>query len=194
MINVFIILIYFLVSWCIPWNKIDLIEGVSSSYLWDLLFSLVIIWFFKIEFIKNSKKYFPLILRSLSVILLGFLTVQIIYNFDIATPFQYIENPVYQLLVMAPIFEELVFRSAIQGKLSQNLTNKKLPILISATLFSLSHLSALWFLPANFYAFILCQVVYTFVLGWILAKSHDRGFKTIEPIFLHFLFNIFFLS
>lgn len=193
MISFIIIAIYFLVSWITPWDKLVILDHVSTSYLWDLIFSVSILLLFKLEFIKIKKTYFQLILRFLFVIILGFLSVQIIFQLGIKTPFRFIEDPFIQLLIMAPIFEELVFRSAIQGRLSQEFGNKKWIILVSASLFSLSHLSALWFLPPSFHSFIYCQLIYTFILGWILAKSHDRGIKTFEPIFLHFVFNIFFL-
>jgi membrane protease YdiL (CAAX protease family) len=112
---------------------------------------------------------------------------------SIETPFKYIENPWIQLLLFAPIFEELVFRSSIQERLKKDIRSKSVIPLISAILFSVSHAIALWFLHEKFYSFVYVQIGYTFFLGWILAKAQDRGAKTIEPILLHFIFNLFFV-
>jgi membrane protease YdiL (CAAX protease family) len=193
MINILVVAIYFLVSWFTPWEKIEIIKGFSSSYLWDFCYALFIILIFNLKIIEIKKTYFPTLLRLLFIIILGLLSVQLLVTFHIRTPFQYIEYPFIQLLIMAPIFEELVFRGAIQEKLKGQISTKWKLYLISAVLFSCSHLSALFFLPPNFHAFIYGQVAYTFILGWILAKSHEEGFKTLEPILLHFVFNMFFL-
>ena len=56
----------------------------------------------------------------------------------------------------------------------------------------MSHLPALWFLPEEFHGFIGFQLFYTLLLGWICAKSRVKTNGMLEPVVLHFAFNLIF--
>lgn len=78
------------------------------------------------------------------------------------------------MTILAPIFEELVFRKLLYKKLQQY--GNKVYILFSAFIFGLVHL--------NFF-----QSLYAFLIGLILALVYIYTGKIIYPIILHFLMN-----
>lgn len=91
---------------------------------------------------------------------------------------------IFQALIFAPIYEELVFRGFIYGSLER--ANKPLAFLISSLFFGLAHMVAssngftwtdLWFLPQ-----------YS-LMGYVLARPYDRSGTLMVPILVHFCNN-----
>jgi membrane protease YdiL (CAAX protease family) len=192
-INLSLIIFYFLVSWFYPWGNIQVDSTISISYIWDFLFVIAAIFytknFPKIHFDKHIYIRLPIIA------LLATMSVYLIHNLEYPAPFRYIENIILQILILAPIVEELVFRQAIFGLLKDLNFDERIKIALGSFLFSLSHANALRFLPTEFHPFIYIQLVYTFILGWILIKARMRSQSIVEPMILHFIFNlIFYLS
>ncbi|MBT4792381.1 MAG: CPBP family intramembrane metalloprotease, partial [Halobacteriovoraceae bacterium] len=97
-----------------------------------------------------------------------------------------------QLLLLAPLIEELVFREGFVALFEKFKLNKILILSLNSILFSLSHLPALWHLPVEFHSFIAFQVFYTLILGWICTKVRIETKGLALPIIHHFLFNLIF--
>lgn len=93
---------------------------------------------------------------------------------------QLMKTPVIMVilvLIVAPIFEEIVFRGIIQKELIQSGISPIKSIIITAFLFGLVH-----FNPWQFLAGLL--------LGFILGYAYYRTQKIILPILLHFFNNL----
>jgi len=184
---------YFSMSWFFPWEKIQFNSTISVSYLFDLLIIVVGTLLLKKENINIGKtKLKPLVLKIFVIIIFAFMTIFFSKWVEFNAPFKYIELLIIQLLILAPIIEELIFRG-IFFTFAQRLKLKlHVNIFFNAILFSLSHLPAIWILPKEFHSFILFQLFYTFFLGWICAKSRHQTKGILEPILLHFVFNSVF--
>ena len=80
--------------------------------------------------------------------------------------------------ILAPIVEEFTFRVLLYRSWLKNIFNKRIrAVLVSAIVFSLSHLD-------------LNALVYTFIMGIILCFVYD-GFGYIGSVVLHMLFNMY---
>ena len=82
--------------------------------------------------------------------------------------------PLIYILILAPIFEEYLFRGYIFSFLQ---TKTKYANLIQALLFSLLHINPI-------------QIVYTFILGYYLGNIQKK-YGIYYCIFLHIVFNLF---
>lgn len=112
----------------------------------------------------------PLDLSSLSLGVTALPTV----HFDTGTPFYYVTTVVYAIVV-APIFEELVFRGAVLMNLRR--FGDRFAIIAAALLFALMH--------GN-----LQQAVHTFLIGLILGYVCVKTNSLRVPIILHALNNL----
>lgn len=186
--------VYFLVAWFFPWELFQNDSTISISYLWDGLFALVLGLIYRLP-LKPQERRINLagsVSRIIATVALAALSLLFIQMSATAAPFRFLERPILQLLILAPFLEEFVFRYAALGAALSVLRSKNKAMLLGAFLFSLSHLPGIWHLPEEFRAFILIQLAYTFALGWIISKSRVRTGGVLEPIILHFLFNLCF--
>ncbi|MEX0797974.1 MAG: CPBP family intramembrane glutamic endopeptidase [Bacteriovoracaceae bacterium] len=196
--NIFIVLafvaLYFGVAWFFPWELAQLDSTVSIAYLWDVLFAVLIGIAYQLPLKKPTwpKHFKGALARCLVILLLALTSIMFLKMASIATPFRYLERPILQLLILAPLLEELVFRHAFLGALLRALNSETKALLISSFLFSVSHLPGIWHLPEEFRPFIVIQLVYAFAMGWVIGKARTRTGAVWEPIFLHFLFNLCF--
>lgn len=186
--------VYFCVLWMVPWDSFTpSLWSISFSYIFDLIFFLTIFALYKNKNFLGRFNFHGASLRLLLTIILGVLCNSIIKNSEpLVSPFGYIQNIVVQLLIMAPIFEELVFRGGIYKLFEKAIENSLYRTIINSALFSFSHGFAFFLLPEEFHNFIYFQMGYTFLLGWICTKSRERSVGIVEPIFLHFVFNLIF--
>ena len=97
-----------------------------------------------------------------------------------------------QMLILAPIVEELVFRGAIYEVFKLAEVKIWVNNLINSLIFATSHAAGFFVLPEEFHSFVHFQIQYTFVLGHLCAKSRERTHGVLEPILLHFAFNLIF--
>ncbi len=130
--------------------------------------------------------------RLISVVGAAFFALMLANLFKFPAPFKYIELLGIQILILAPIVEELIFRHALFGAFRNYFNNENFLLLSNAILFSISHLPAIWALPEVFHPFVYLQLFYTLILGWICAKSRLRTGSVMEPMILHFIFNLIF--
>lgn len=185
-------IVYFTISWFFPWDKILNGVSISPSYFFDVLFVGLTLYFFrsKLEIGKTKLKF--LIIRIILSVLFGLLCVVVINFFNLNAPFKFVDKLFIQVLVLAPIIEELIFRSAFFIVFKRAKLNLKLQGVINSLLFSLSHLPAIWILPDEFKSFVIFQLFYTFILGWICFKARQTSKGIFEPIIVHFVFNLIF--
>lgn len=80
------------------------------------------------------------------------------------------------MAIIAPIFEEMLFRGAIEGHLLKKWKNPRYAILVSALIFGIVHLN-----PA--------QILFAFLFGLILGDIYFRTKSLSAVIILHFINN-----
>ena len=190
---VFIVpIFYFYMSWFFPWDIFQSKSTISITYVFDTFFVLTTFFIFKNKKIlgKLDRKGFVFRLSAVSAI--GVFCILIAKSLELKSPFKYIEYLFIQILILAPIIEEFVFRGAFIQVFENAKLKKPVIIYLNAILFSMSHLPALWFLPEEFHGFIGFQLFYTLLLGWICAKSRVKTNGMLEPVVLHFAFNLIF--
>lgn len=189
---IFVISFYFLVTWLTPWQTIAPLSSISVSYLFDLLFVVIISLLFKFRpvlFIQDSRSF---IIKLFFAILFAFSCIVVTNILNLKAPFRFIENLFLQLVILAPIVEEIVFRYLFLNlSLWGNLKEKHI-LIINSSLFSLSHLAALWVIPSEFVGFICFQVIYTFALGWICTRALLKNKSILAPVMIHLVFNLVF--
>ncbi len=183
--------IYFSISWYFPWDELTFWDStISITYLYDLFFSLIV--FFAFKSFSTIKITNGIIVRLIATAIISSLCVTIAKLSSLSAPFKYVDNLFIQILILAPIIEEIVFRYALFVPFQKVFKGKRNLYLFNGVLFSASHASALFILPEEFFGFIYFQIGYTFILGWLCAKARDESKSMIEPILLHFIFNLIF--
>lgn len=185
-------IIYFSIAWFFPWGKIQPDMTVSISYVFDLFFVAVLWSLTRNKKIIGNIKLNKLIGKIIITGIFALLCIFISHTLKLKTPFKYIDHLWLQILILAPIIEELVFREAIFELHKKLKLKMKYLIIANALLFSISHIPALFYLPPEFHSFIYFQIIYTVGLGWMCAKSKQQTLGISEPILLHFLFNLIF--
>ncbi len=183
---------YFSVSWFFPWDTIQFKSSISVSYVFDILFVAVIFFALKKRVYVGKLDKTKSFLRIVFISLFGFACVIFTKNFGLLSPFKYVDNLFLQILILAPLIEELVFRGAFLDICEKYNISKQVALFSNAFLFCISHSSALWYLGSEFHPFIYFQLFYTLVLGWVCAKARIETKGLLEPILLHLSFNIIF--
>ena len=183
---------YFYMSWFFPWDTFQVESSISITYVFDIIFGIVTLLIYKKKNLIGSIDK-VLFLKHMGVVIgLGICLVGFSLLVKFNAPFKFIDHLFIQILVLAPIIEELVFRGAI-FEVHANSKLKKMAIIgLSSVLFSISHTPALWHLPSEFHSFIIFQLFYTLILGWICAYSRALTGGIVAPISLHFGFNLVF--
>ncbi len=190
---VFIIpIFYFYMSWFFPWGMFQGDSSISVSYVFDAIFGVLVITAYKQrEFIGRVKaKAFGVRASLTGILALIFCFISIKLKFN--APFKYVDYLWLQILILAPIFEELIFRGALFIVMRRSELPKTAILTLCSILFSFSHLPAIWILPQEFHIFIGYQLFYTLFLGWVCSKARYETNGLLEPILLHFIFNLIF--
>jgi len=183
-------IIYFGLSWFLPWDAIQWDSSISVTYIFDIFFATSVYLIHKPRLtFRLTKGVMP---RGLALAATAFLSIFICLQLGLLTPFRYVDNLFIQILILAPIIEELVFRYALFEPFKLIIPNKNMLFIFNGLLFSLSHGKALTVLPTDFHSFIYFQMGYTFLLGWICSKAKFSSGSILEPILLHFTFNLIF--
>ena len=125
----------------------------------------------------------------------GFAILKIARLSNISVPFDVHDmKTVIELLVIAPVLEELIFRFMLFQPI-QRLTQVKTAMIVTSLLFSYSHLHAIWFVPPEYDKFLLYQTVYTFPLALACAWMVGERRSLLSSMLVHGLFNLgFFLA
>ena len=188
-----VFIIYYLLVFFFPWEGLKILPSVSSIYLFEVIFVTVVSILLRmpLRFKLKHPKY--ILKKIIATIALGAVSIGIIKFFKVETPFKYLDNYILQLIVLAPIIEGLIYRHILLGLLQKKNIEVRNQLFFTSLLFSFSHAIAFFSLPMIFYPFILIQLVYTFILGWIVTKSKIDHEAIQAPILLHFIFNLIFL-
>ena len=88
---------------------------------------------------------------------------------------------ILSLIIIVPIYEELIFRGLLLKKMSQSFNNNAIPIIFSAFSFSLIHYSFDTLIP----------ILNAFLFGLICGFLYIRSGKLFYPILFHVLHNLF---
>ncbi len=188
-----IFIIYYLTVFFFPFEGFKILPSISSIYLFEVIFITVVSILVKLNIsfkLKNIKK---LLSKLFFTIILGGFSIGLIKFLDLETPFKYLDHYVVQLIILAPLIEELVYRHILFGLMKRKKIDKLNILFFNSLLFSFSHAIAFFSLPAMFYPFIFIQLLYTFILGWFMTKAKMDHESIIAPIGLHFVFNLLFL-
>jgi membrane protease YdiL (CAAX protease family) len=194
-LNYFVlIIIYFALSWFYPWEPIEAYPALSKAYIFDFVFVVITTFVYRNwpQFLFEKIRAFFIKLGATLVLATG--SILIIKFMQWKTPFEYMDRVFLQLVILAPILEELVFRNVFYQLSNRYFKQKKWPVYFNAAIFSLSHFPAFWYLPAEFHPFIYWQLFYTFFLGLICARAMQDQKSILGPIILHLIFNFMFYS
>ncbi len=112
---------------------------------------------------------------------------------QISIPFNFkSQETIFFLLIVAPILEELIFRSFLFLTLRQYFPTKYV-YFTTAVVFSLAHFNAYRFIPTEYSHFVFYQTFYTFILGLGLSYILYKFNKSLMAVILcHFFFNLGF--
>lgn len=185
-------IIYFSIAWLYPWDKIQWDSTISISYLFDILFCVISLFVFKLRLKVKGQDLKGATSRIIAIVGIASFSLFLVNISKFPAPFKYIEQLFLQILILAPIVEEFIFRFAIFGATEKYFKNKNHLLLSNSLLFSISHAPGIFMLPSQFHGFIYIQLGYTFLLGWICSKARLKTGSIIEPIIIHFVFNLLF--
>jgi membrane protease YdiL (CAAX protease family) len=181
-----LIFLYFVISWFTPWQYIEIPYSISASYIFDII--VILLFAYKCKFRLRLGLRPNLLKESLISFLFACLSLGFIYWKNITTPLLHIPNLFLHLVIIAPLLEELVFRFIFQNLLSQSLKSKKIILIISALIFSISHSYALSFMPEIYKPFVYLQLLYTLPLGYLCARSFYNN-NILGAYIIHLVFN-----
>lgn len=188
-----VFILYYLLVFFFPFEGLKFMPSISSIYLFEVIFITIVSVIFKINLSFKIEKLRGLVKKLILTIVLAGISLVIIKYFNFATPFKHLDNYILQLIILAPIIEELIYRHILFGLLTKKKIDKQNHLFFNSMLFSFSHAIAFFSLPALFYPFIFLQLFYTFALGWIMTKARIDHVGIQVPILLHFIFNLIFL-
>lgn len=137
------------------------------------------------------KNRFDLLIAALS----GFVIMLLIRVSAISTPFPFMNNELFFMMVFyAPIVEELIFRFYLWESLYEfDFRSERLNWAITL-MFSFAHFAPFIFFP-SMRGFILVQCLYVIPLGLACGYKRLKSNNMIEPILVHFFFNAgFFIA
>jgi membrane protease YdiL (CAAX protease family) len=134
---------------------------------------------------------------NLVLSVLGGLSVYRLATFaGIGIPFDLADREtLIMLLLVAPVFEELIFRMALWEALKDVFTRPSSVLVLTTALFCIGHLLALWTVPHEFRVFVLYQSLYVALLGLGAGWARLSSGLVTSSILVHFGFNLgFFLG
>jgi membrane protease YdiL (CAAX protease family) len=99
-----------------------------------------------------------------------------------------------QLLIVAPVLEELIFRGVAWEVLKKYRAKKILCTALLILVFSVAHLESLLHVPSEYYGFLIYQSLYVVPLSLLCILSRYKNEPLATAMVIHFFFNLgFFL-
>jgi len=175
-------------------NTFDLFGENASSFIDDILTYLIVL-LFSIRKRKRSEKIFDFTIKNkwtvpLAIIAIYTLGLSIIAPLLLLAPesksfeharLELAKLPAYllflKIVIMGPVFEELIFRGVILDGFLKNYSPLK-AILVSSFLFGLFHLNIRQFIVGLFFGIFL---------GWAYYKSRSISFSIILHAAVNFI-------
>lgn len=176
--------------WKVSWPNLFGSDFFSSSYIFEIVLGLVLMFFHrKAPTLYFKASHFQFLINS---ILVALFFSWFILKLNIKHPFVYLSAPFIQLVFIAPLLEEWIYRFS-WGSLSikSEVQNEKI-VNITAIIFALSHMPAIFYLGSDFYLFFALQFVYTFILGIICGRAFVDEGSLFTSVLSHVLFNLTF--
>ena len=184
----------------IDYQKLNQTIKIVITFLNDILFLLFIIWIYNKDIKKDFKNYFNKNIKNnfkksfktwllgLSIMFMSNIIISILTNGNIANNEEAVRSlidnyPLYmafQLMIYAPLTEEIIFRKSIK----EFINNKRLYIILSGLIFGGLHVissisdTPLWFL----YLIPYCSLGSIFAY---LYNETDNIFSTITAHAIH---------
>lgn len=184
---------YFSTSWFFPWENFQGDSTLSISYFFDVIVLIVFGLILRKKMLAPGKLTIKGSgIRIAVVVIYGLICIYMTKSLGFNSPFKYIDLQFVQLVLLAPFIEELLFRGVFYSVGRASGLNAQSNLVLNSLFFSISHLPAIWVLPAEFHNFIFFQLFYTFILGWLCVKARHRSEGIIEPYLLHLIFNLEF--
>lgn len=167
--------------------------GSYASYLFEALFCLMAVAAYWKRLALRFRVNRNALLGGVGVLVLGMLVAFSTRSLGLVIPFNLrAPETILFLLGIGPVLEELIFRVLLWDPLVDLLKRPNWVLAITAVLFSLSHLYALFDVPSELVTFVWYQGVYTLLLGLLCGSSRLSSGTISQPILVHFLFNLGF--
>lgn len=167
--------------------------GPYGSYYFEAFCVIMAIGLFGNQVFTFLTPTTAVIFGSPIAIVVGFLIFKSARLTGIQIPFEFKnKETLLFLLVIAPILEEGIFRFFLWQPIQLLSGSRLTALIITSSLFSYSHLHALWFVPFEMHNFIMYQSVYTFFLGIACGLYVYRYSSLTSAILIHFAFNLGF--
>jgi hypothetical protein len=166
-----------------------------SLYLFEICFFILVSLLYRPLNWKTKSLTFGFVVSLCFALTSGFAVFEFTSVLGYTLPFQ-MKDPetVLFLLLLGPILEELVFRSAIWRIGSELFQSPLVPFFLSSVLFSYSHYQAIQNTPEVLHGFIRYQGIYSLGLG-LFCSGMRLQFGLIGAILTHLSFNLgFFLG
>jgi membrane protease YdiL (CAAX protease family) len=166
--------------------------GPYTQYIAELIFVIISIFALG-NFLKANQKISAKLTAVLLITFLFGIAIRLMVSpLNLPIPFDLTSTEIIIfLLIVGPVLEELLYRGTLINSISAIKNVPFLITIISAILFSVSHLRVINDVPEELRTFIKYQAVYTFILGAICAwVRQSAGF--LWSISAHFLFNLGF--
>lgn len=190
------LLLHFGIMWGIPWQKLDLgaygnwlvhFLELALLFIFHKLFDLPFLWRLKL-----NKRFFSFLFIGVLFALFSLLFINIV---SIKVPFKYIPHYAFQLLFVAPLLEELIYRHILLQLLAKADFQGLFPVNFSSAIFSLAHFIIIFKMDPFFHSFIIFQTFYTYFLGWVCGVCVLKEKSLSGAYLIHFIFNfIFYLA
>ena len=133
--NLFVYLspiLYFAISWFFPWKLIQWESSISVTYIYDLFFVAFVAILLRPK--MKVKVDIGIFIRILVTMAMALTCILLTSSFGLKAPFKYVENLFIQILILAPIIEEFVFRFAFFELFKEKVANKKTRLLLNLSL------------------------------------------------------------
>jgi membrane protease YdiL (CAAX protease family) len=176
--------------WKVSWPNLFGSDFFSSSYLFEIIIGLVLIFFHRsVPKLSFKASHFQFVVNS---ILVALFFSWFIERLNIKHPFIYLTSPFIQLVFIAPLLEEWIYRYSWGSLSIKSGISKDKTVYITGIIFALSHLPAIFYLGSDYYLFFALQFVYTFILGIICGRAFVDEDSLLTSVLSHMVFNLTF--
>lgn len=144
-----------------------------------LIITLITLIVFIPIIIKNYKKYYhkqKLKIKDILLLMIIGIVLSLIVNTLLVNNVKISFLKIITTSIIGPILEEFIYRGILYNKLKEFNSNRT-SIVISSVIFGLIHINPI-------------KIIYTFILGIILAKIYEKKKTLKAPIITHISFNL----
>lgn len=144
-----------------------------------LIITLITLIVFIPIIIKNYKKYYHkqnLKIKDVLLLMIIGIVLSLIVNTLLVNNVKISFLKIITTSIIGPILEEFIYRGILYNKLKEFNSNRT-SIIISSVIFGLIHINPI-------------KIIYTFILGIILAKIYEMKKTLKAPIITHISFNL----